>query len=57
MAFEDLIRLLTAGRPDRNPRICSGGRYSPILQERDRIHCIEVEAKDLFGISSLATIG
>jgi hypothetical protein len=47
MAFKDLIWLLTAGRPDRNPRVRSGGCHSSILQESDRVDCIRVEAKDL----------
>ena len=47
VALEDLIRLLPACRPDRDPRIGSGGRHAPVLQEDDRVHRVGMKAKHL----------
>jgi hypothetical protein len=47
MTVENPIRLLAAGRPDRDPSIGSRCRHASILQEGDRVHRAGVKAKDL----------
>lgn len=47
MTLVNLIRLLPAGRPDRDLRVRSRGRHSTIRQERDCVHRAGVKTKHL----------